>query len=616
MSSRTRTGLAIALFLVLTPAGATAQYFEPVARRAGVVVPDAAGQILGDAPLPAAAEAGQVVEGTYPVLIIPALFEDSPEPHVTAQEMQAILFADTGRTMTTYYREASNQRLSVDGSVAPWVRTSVSLADGAGHGWIGPRAQDHFRDAVAAADSAIDFTQFDNDGPDGVPNSGDDDGIVDSVVFMNIELAGNCGGEGFWPHFSGLRNEDGELGVETGDIGASGEPIKVLPYIADSAVNCDDEPLGPAVLAHEFGHNLGLPDYYRQAQGLGPDDRHWIIGCFGIMGAGSWACGSGPLPAEFGPTHFSPLALDFLGWADVEEVGQVTDREYVLEPVQSAGHILRVPLAPGSEEYFLIEYRPRIGFDDVLPDDGVLIYHVDESETILPAPGMVPNYAYELLEADGDSALRKVAEDGGDRGVASDMFARAGQVDSVGRTGAPSTAMHGGLPATLVIHSIQVVNGEAHIRLSTTSPVAATLASESPEPTALDDYEARYTITGGTPPYAAVVPDLGLPVEGLSLAIENSNELVVRGRVSDQGELTIPISVEDSHGQPWFGTHTLHVMDADLTEDQLMEAVVNGWLDSELARYLNNAGNGNALVDLGDVRAYLERTGRLHPGGP
>ena len=29
------------------------------------------------------------------------------------------------------------------------------------------------------ADSLVDFGEFDNDGPDGLPNSGDDDGVVD-----------------------------------------------------------------------------------------------------------------------------------------------------------------------------------------------------------------------------------------------------------------------------------------------------------------------------------------------------------------------------------------------------------------------------------------------------
>ena len=38
------------------------------------------------------------------------------------------------------------------------------------------------------ADEDIDFSRFDNDGPDGVPNSGDDDGFVDLLFVVTPEV--------------------------------------------------------------------------------------------------------------------------------------------------------------------------------------------------------------------------------------------------------------------------------------------------------------------------------------------------------------------------------------------------------------------------------------------
>ena len=35
--------------------------------------------------------------------------------------------------------------------------------------------------------------KYDNDGPDGIPNSGDDDGFVDAVVFVQGLPGGECG---------------------------------------------------------------------------------------------------------------------------------------------------------------------------------------------------------------------------------------------------------------------------------------------------------------------------------------------------------------------------------------------------------------------------------------
>ena len=41
---------------------------------------------------------------------------------------------------------------------------------------------------LTAVDTEVDLGLFDNDGPDGVPNSGDDDGYVD-IVFINLHTS-------------------------------------------------------------------------------------------------------------------------------------------------------------------------------------------------------------------------------------------------------------------------------------------------------------------------------------------------------------------------------------------------------------------------------------------
>src|SRR5206468_6409889 len=52
---------------------------------------------------------------------------------------------------------------------------------------------------------STDWGQFDNDGPDGIPNSGDDDGVVDFVAFLQPEVGGECvrntpPSTGIWSH--------------------------------------------------------------------------------------------------------------------------------------------------------------------------------------------------------------------------------------------------------------------------------------------------------------------------------------------------------------------------------------------------------------------------------
>ena len=62
------------------------------------------------------------------------------------------------------------------------------------------KVDEFLRDALLAADGAIDFGLYDNDGPDGIPNSGDDDGFVDVAAFIYASEAKSCGGPGIWPH--------------------------------------------------------------------------------------------------------------------------------------------------------------------------------------------------------------------------------------------------------------------------------------------------------------------------------------------------------------------------------------------------------------------------------
>src|SRR2546425_13263502 len=60
-----------------------------------------------------------------------------------------------------------------------------------------------FRQALARVDNQVDFGRFDNDGPDGIPNSSDDDGYVDMIMFAHATRDGACGGSSnnhIWSH--------------------------------------------------------------------------------------------------------------------------------------------------------------------------------------------------------------------------------------------------------------------------------------------------------------------------------------------------------------------------------------------------------------------------------
>ena len=142
---------------------------------------------------------------------------------------------------------------------------------------------------VAANDAAVNFGQYDNDGPDGLPNSGDDDGFVDFVAFVHPERGAECGTNGnIWSHRFSLSGWLAAYGEGTGlyttnDARTGGGFIKVDDYTIQPVLNCNNFSLiDIGVFCHEFGHAFGLPDLYDTdggSQGVGhlvPDGQRQL----------------------------------------------------------------------------------------------------------------------------------------------------------------------------------------------------------------------------------------------------------------------------------------------------------------------------------------------------
>jgi len=417
------------------------------------------------------AELGLAVSDTLPLIVIPALFANSPEPHISTDEMQRVLFDGPSEdgTLVEFYSEASGGRFGIRGLVLPWVRTEVTLEEAVGTSYgLGADAATgtYLLAALTAADTLVDFGLFDNDGLDGVPNSGDDDGFVDAVAFEFLEISASCGGPGIWPHRWVIRGWADSTWTDstyvTDDLRPNGEPVQVSDYIIQSTVGCDGVQIqSAATIAHELGHVLGLPDLYDSSDGLLPEQRRWVIGCWSLMAAGSWGCGTTNRTDWVGPTHMGPWEKERLGWlSEVQVVAGALGQEFTIEPVLASGKVLKVPLGP--EEYYLIEYRRQEGFDRYLPASGVLIYHIDPTRSHRPCP----TCRVQLEEADGNSALLRTFPQGGNRGEPGDAFGAAGPGRLTPNT-TPSTMLNTGDPSPVTIYDISVDGTVARLLIST-----------------------------------------------------------------------------------------------------------------------------------------------------
>jgi len=420
--------------------------------------------------LSAAQSSADAVQGTLSIVVLPALFSDSdlPEDIISTGALQKSLFGPSASgTVPGYYNEVSRGKLKINGLVTDWTRTSLSRATVIGQSFgLGndARVQSWIREAVANVDATVDFGQFDNDGPDGIPNSGDDDGRVDGVAMLFREIDAACGGNGIWPHRSRLVSGGAAV---TNDPRPNGGFVVVSDYIVLGARTCNGvEPLQVNVFAHETGHVLGLPDYYDSSVGLLREQRRWVVGCWDIMSAGSWGCGSGPQPSNILPPHMGAYTKSILGWNNPLQVTNVGLRpqEFTLRPANTTGDALSIRLS--NTENLFVEYRLKQGYDAGLPSSGVLVYHTESGRAFLPCETCPRTYSYALLEADGDSSLVRPEAPGGNRGDAGDAFGITRNV--IDDATIPSTRLNNGT-STFVRLSKMVIDAAQGIARVTVS---------------------------------------------------------------------------------------------------------------------------------------------------
>ena len=102
-----------------------------------------------------------------------------------------------------------------------------------------------------------DFRQFDNDGPDGIPNSGDDDGFIDGLMIVppttsNYDVVREQWN--IWPHAGMPWDEDSV----TDDIGINGQYLRLGKYCMQSVLRTHPNELwDPEIKCRTFIHEMG-----------------------------------------------------------------------------------------------------------------------------------------------------------------------------------------------------------------------------------------------------------------------------------------------------------------------------------------------------------------------
>ncbi|MBI2890616.1 MAG: M6 family metalloprotease domain-containing protein [Nitrospirae bacterium] len=359
---------------------------------------------------PGRAEVAQPRTMDVPVFLLRYLGET--EPWVPSS-ISSLLFGEQAGSLRAAYREYTYDRLDVRGEVYGWHQLARDRAyyeqhstDAKGQpcaglclekeGGAGPMV----REALQRFDPEVDFGRFDNDGPDGQANSGDDDGIVDSLFLVQNGKGGECGGPYVFSHYFQYAGWFGNA-FETNDVSRrpGGGKILVDDYVMQPAISCvGGGMIEVGVFAHEFGHALGLPDLYDT------DFSSSGVGVWDLMGRGGFG-GDGRSPER--PTHLSAWSKVYIGLFEPVTLPRCLAGA-TLPPAETSP--VAYKLAVNAAEYFLVECRRRVGLDALLPGDGLLIWHVDEQVCAARYDDNTVNddeahRCVALLEADGRGDL-------------------------------------------------------------------------------------------------------------------------------------------------------------------------------------------------------------------
>ena len=252
----------------------------------------------------------------------------------SADYFRNLYFGKSGETLKTFYQKQSSGRYSVDGEVTDWVKVPYNEARyGRSNGYpcagnVCSNTWQLLRDAInvwydgriAAGDTAAEikaelasFDQWDRYDYDGDGNFDEPDGYIDhfQIVHSGGDQADGDpwqGEDAIWSHrwraFQNTTSGPPNFPIGGTEIGSTGL------WVADYTIQPENG--GLSVFAHEYGHDLGLPDLYDTATGTDSPVAWWSLMAQSRLAAKNDQ-GIGTRPGDLGA--WEKLQL---GWLDYE----------------------------------------------------------------------------------------------------------------------------------------------------------------------------------------------------------------------------------------------------------------------------------------------------------
>ncbi len=351
----------------------------------------------------------------------------------SADQYDTLLFGTFKSSLKNYYREISYGMLDIITVDMPstigWESASQQYSyyvnEQNGFGTYPRNAQKLTEEAITAADSIVDFSQYDNDG----------DGYVDALYIIHAGSGGEFTGSSndIWSH------------TWTTSTPIISDGVKVFVYSMEPEYWLSPGDMTCGVFAHETGHALfGLPDLY-DLNG----DSHGL-GRWSLMASGCWNGSLGNSPAH--PDAWSRWKMGFVD--PIIVTSEMFDAQ--IPAIEESSKVYRLwSKDTTGTEYFLVENRQKIGFDSQLKGAGLCIYHIDEiragnNNQWYPGYTSFGHYEVAMEQADGKCELEKRLSSGD----AGDPYPGLSINRSFGSSTIPASLDYIGAPSNVAVNNI------------------------------------------------------------------------------------------------------------------------------------------------------------------
>lgn len=311
-------------------------------------------------------------------------------------------FSDNGATGSArdYFLDQSLEQFDVHFDVYGPVDLPFNRRYYGGNDEYGDDANAHemVTDAAEILADQINFADYDYD----------NNGLVDNIFILYAGTGEASGGPDYsvWPHSYELVDYNGN---PNGPI-YNGK--RLYSYACSNELE-GTKACGIGTFVHEFSHVMGLPDLYS----TGGSNLSCTPGEWSVMDYGPYN-NNGRTPPSY-----SIFERNAMGWLDPTVLnGPATIR---LEAIDQSNSGCLIP-TEYTNEFFLLENRQQQGWDKYIPGHGMLVWHIDFSQTIWDrnVVNNNPSHQYvDIVEANNNDSGSDEAMKGyafpGTRGVTS-----------------------------------------------------------------------------------------------------------------------------------------------------------------------------------------------------